>query len=96
MADIIVGISDMAYSDSTNDVLITHSLGSCLGISFYDSKLKIGGLLHCMLPLSKTDKQRAQKNPEMFVDTGVMALLQKLISLVYIFQDNSIYLTINI
>lgn len=80
MGKIIVGISDMAVSGSSEDVLVTHSLGSCLGIAFYDKAQKMGGLLHCMLPLSATDRQRAQKNPAMFVDTGTATLLEQMLS----------------
>ncbi len=66
----------MAISDKAEDVLITHSLGSCLGVCFYDTALKIGGMIHIMLPLSSTDPRKAQSNPCMFVDTGVGHLLQ--------------------
>ena len=79
MARVIVGISEVAISDSGRDELVTHSLGSCLGVSMYDHALKIGGLLHCMLPLSSTDRRRAESNPALFVDTGVAALLGQLL-----------------
>jgi chemotaxis protein CheD len=79
MAKKIVGISEMAWSDDPEDTLVTHSLGSCLGIVFYDPVQKIGGMLHCMLPLSKTDRQRSKRNPAMFVDTGVTALLTEIL-----------------
>ena len=75
MAKIVVGISELAWSDNPEDVLITHSLGSCLGVTFYDQKLGVGGMVHCMLPLAKTDRQRAKRNPAMFVDSGVTELL---------------------
>ncbi|MDD4734594.1 MAG: chemotaxis protein CheD [Kiritimatiellae bacterium] len=68
----------MAISESAGDVLVTHSLGSCLGFALYDSTMKIGGLLHSMLPLSSTDYPRARKNPAMFVDTGVTKLLEQM------------------
>lgn len=35
-------------------------------------------MIHCMLPLSKIDKEKAQRTPAMFVDTGVPLLLQKM------------------
>lgn len=72
----IVGISDMIVSDNSADILVTYSLGSCVGITLYDPLNRIGGLIHCMLPLSKMDKERARENPCMFVDTGIPALLQ--------------------
>lgn len=41
----------------------------------------MGGLIHCMLPLSKIDREKAKANPQMFVDTGVPDLLQKMFNL---------------
>ncbi len=76
-----VTISDMGISDNAEDVLVTYSLGSCVGLALYDPEVRVGGLVHCMLPLSKTDKSKAKKNPCMFVDTGVAVLLQGLFDL---------------
>lgn len=71
-----VGISDMKFSTDVEDVLITYSLGSCMGLSLYDPVAQLGLLLHCLLPLSSIDPQRAKDNPYMFTDTGVSAALQ--------------------
>ena len=60
------------------DLLITHALGSCLGLMVYDPIENIGGLLHAMLPLSKINREKAQANPYMFVDTGVPTLFKTL------------------
>jgi len=60
------------------DFLITHALGSCLGLTIYDPVVKVGGLLHAMLPLSKINKDKAKANPYMFVDTGVPVLFKTL------------------
>ncbi|MBD3243363.1 MAG: chemotaxis protein CheD [Chitinivibrionales bacterium] len=73
-----VGISEMCVSDNTNEVLVTYSLGSCVGLSLYDPVLRLGGLIHCMLPSSKADPVKASATPAMFVDTGVSALLQRM------------------
>lgn len=73
---IIVGISDMKVSNTPGDVLITYSLGSCIGLAVWDPQVKVGGLLHYMLPESKLDKDRAQKRPYMFGDTGIPALFK--------------------
>jgi len=69
----------MAVTTSSNDVLITYSLGSCLGISLYDPAAGVGGLVHCMLPLSRIDRNKARQKPGMFVDTGIVMLLQKVL-----------------
>ncbi len=73
----IVGVADMKISETDGDVLITYALGSCLGITVYDPEVKVGGLLHVMLPLSTIDPKKAVDNPFMFVDTGVTQLFLK-------------------
>ena len=55
----VVGVSDLKVSNNVNDSIITHALGSCLGITAYDSRAKVGGMVHVMLPLSKSDLQKA-------------------------------------
>lgn len=74
----IVGVADMKVSSHPEDVLVTYSLGSCIGMTVYDPALRIGGMLHCMLPLSKIDQDKARANPAMFADTGVSLLLKQL------------------
>jgi chemotaxis protein CheD len=61
---------------NSGDVLVTHVLGSCLGVLIYDPVEKIGGLLHAMLPLSTVNLSKAEENPCMFIDTGLPALLE--------------------
>lgn len=79
--NIIVGVSDMKVSNDPDAVLITYSLGSCIGISVYDAVAKVGGLLHFMLPESKLDEGKAQKNPFMFADTGIPTFFDTLCAL---------------
>lgn len=74
----IVGISEMLVSKNPNDVLITYSLGSCVGVTVYDPVAMVGGMIHCMLPLSSIDRDKAEKLPCMFVDTGISALLSEM------------------
>ena len=69
-----VGVADMVVSKSRDDCIITHALGSCLGITVHDPVAQVGGLLHVMLPLSTIDPAKAAENPYMFVDTGVPRL----------------------
>ncbi|MBW1614820.1 MAG: chemotaxis protein CheD [Deltaproteobacteria bacterium] len=71
---IIVGVADMKVSDDPGSVLITYSLGSCIGVAIYDPAAKVGGLLHYMLPESSLDGIKAKKNPYMFGDTGIPLL----------------------
>jgi len=78
MALCVVDIADMKISDNPADTLITYSLGSCVGVAIYDPVLRLGGMIHCMLPLSKVDKEKAKIRPYMFVDTGMQLMLGSL------------------
>lgn len=60
------------------DTIITYALGTSLGLMAYDPVAKVGGLLHAMLPLSRSDPQKADANPCIFVDTGVPRLFQEI------------------
>jgi chemotaxis protein CheD len=73
----VVGISDMKVSNNLDEVLITYSLGSCLGVVIYDHVARVAGLLHSMLPLSKIDPHKAKVSPYMFVDTGIPLLFKE-------------------
>lgn len=69
-----VGIADMACSDRPGDLVITHALGSCLGVSLHDPLAQVGGLIHIMLPYSKLSGRPEVENPLMYVDTGLPVL----------------------
>ena len=70
-----MGVGDMKVSQKRDDRIVTHALGSCLGVVVYDPVPCVGGLLHVMLPLSTINPEKAERNPFMFVDTGFPKLL---------------------
>ena len=72
----MVGMADLMVSEDRNLTLCTFPLGSCLGIAIYDPAVKVGGLLHSMLPDSSIDPKRAAARPGMFLDTGLARLLE--------------------
>lgn len=72
--DIVVGVADLKFSKESATALATYALGSCLGITFYDVRRKIGGMLHAMLPDSSLHHGQRVKVP-MFLDTGVEEVL---------------------
>src|SRR5262245_59115810 len=74
----VVGISDMRVTARPTDLLITYSLGSCIGLTLFDAAHGLGGIIHCLLPTGKLDAEKAAANPYMFVDTGVTNFLQAL------------------
>jgi chemotaxis protein CheD len=71
----------MSVSNKPEDVIVTYSLGSCVGLALYDPEARVGGMIHCMLPLSRIDPEKAKKNPCMFTDTGVPKLLQAVLEM---------------
>lgn len=73
-----VGVAEMAISANPEDTLVTHALGSCLGLAVYDPVAQVGGLLHVMLPDSAINMEKASGNPYMFVDSGVPLFFRKL------------------
>jgi chemotaxis protein CheD len=74
---VVVGVADMKVSNQQSEVLVTHALGSCIGVAIYDPAAKVGGILHFMLPDSNLDTGKAQEHPYMFADTGLPLLFRE-------------------
>ncbi len=72
--DIKVGIGDMKFTRG-GGTIITYALGSCIGITFYDPAIKLGGLLHIMLP-NRSDPN----DPKIYkyADSGIREMVRKL------------------
>ena len=72
--DLKVGIGDMKFARGEGQI-ITYALGSCIGITMYDPAIRLGGLLHIMLP-SRTDP----KDPKIFkyADSGLQEMIRKM------------------
>jgi chemotaxis protein CheD len=68
----------MKISNTPGHVVVTHALGSCLGVAAHDPDTAIGGILHVMMPMSSINPEKAKLNPYMFVDTGLPAFFRKL------------------
>lgn len=78
---IVVSVSDAKVSNNPADIIMTHSLGSCIAVTLYDAATRIGGMLHYQLPRSKDDSQRAKEKPFIYADTGIKLLLDRLVSM---------------
>jgi len=74
--NVVVGVADMKVSNHHEVILVTHCLGSCIGLGVYDPAARVGGLLHYMLPESKVDDKKAKSVPLMFADTGIPLLFK--------------------
>lgn len=73
---ITVGISDLNIAQN-GDMLVTHALGSCIGICLYDNVAKIAGLSHIMLP-SSIGFNPVGKQIYKFADTAIPELIKKM------------------
>ena len=77
MADpgkITIGIADMKLARGQG-MLITYALGSCIGICLHDPRLKLGALVHIMLPVNmETNRTNTMK----YADTGLRETLRQM------------------
>lgn len=69
---ITIGIADMKMAQREG-MLITYALGSCIGICLYDQRIKLGALVHIMLPLNM---EPGRKNTMKYADTGIRETLK--------------------
>ena len=69
-----VGIGDMKFARGDSRI-ITYALGSCIGISFYDPAIKLGALLHIMLP-ARVDPNDTKVFK--YADSGIKETVRKL------------------
>lgn len=69
-----VGIGDMKLTRNQGGI-ITYALGSCIGVAFYDPFIRLGALLHIMLP-----SQFNASDPNIFkyADSGIRETIRKL------------------
>ncbi len=68
----------MKLSVTSGDIIVTHALGSCLGVAVHDPVANVGGLLHAMMPEGRMSQEKAAANPFMFVDTGIPTFFRQL------------------
>lgn len=74
MDRLVVGIADMKMARGEG-MIITYALGSCIGICLYDAVVRVGALVHIMLPLNM-EANRA--SPMKYADTGIRETLAKM------------------
>ena len=71
-----VAMADLQIAKAP-DCLTTLGLGSCIGLTLYDPVIKVGGLVHYMLPDST--KLRNNTNIAKFGDTGIKELYNQIV-----------------
>jgi chemotaxis protein CheD len=75
---IVIGVGDLAVSNNTQVILSTYALGSCVGVIAFDPLVRVGGILHLMLPESSIAPEKAARQPAMFADTGMHSFFREL------------------
>jgi len=78
---VTVGIGVIEARRAERGMIITHALGSCLGIVVYDPHAKVGAMLHAQLPLGQLNADLARNSPARFVDLGIPLLFQAAVDL---------------
>ena len=73
---VIVDMADMKTTNEPSGQLTTYVLGACVAVAIYDPKVRVGGLLHYILPESALNPKRALNNPYIFADTGIPLLFR--------------------
>lgn len=76
--EIHVGIADVKVGKASA-ILSSLGIGSCVGITMYDSYSKIGGMAHIMLPDQNLVKNKT--NRAKFANTAIPDMLEELIKL---------------
>ncbi|MDD3141382.1 MAG: chemotaxis protein CheD [Lachnospiraceae bacterium] len=71
---ITVGIADMKIT-RLEGTLITYALGSCIGIALYDPMIKLGALVHIMLP---ERREINDNNIFKYADSGIQETIRKM------------------
>ena len=76
-----VSIGEIIASDAPDDVLVAYGLGSCVAICLYDPVVRVGGMLHALLPTALNEGNRGDNNPVKYVDRGTPLLVGSLLKL---------------
>ncbi len=61
-------------SNDTESLIVTHALGSCIAVWPWNPGAAVAGLGHVLLPDSRINPARAERQPAAFADTGIPLL----------------------
>lgn len=89
-----VFIGELVVSANPEDVLVAYGLGSCVVVCLYDPLVRVGGMLHALLPTNRAPflsgvplrngtplRNGADTRPTKFVDQGVPLLIAQVLDL---------------
>lgn len=71
-----VGIGEFKVARAPT-LLVTHNLGSCVGVALYDIYCRIGGLAHIMLPSYRKINNNQNTNPK-FADNAIPMMIEEM------------------
>lgn len=70
-SEVTVGIGDLQHARPPTLTIVTHALGSCIGVFAWDPETRRGACLHYMLPKSEDERE-----PHKYADTGLPRLIR--------------------
>lgn len=73
-----VGMADLNVLNGQTGVLKTTGLGSCVGLTLYDPRVKVGGMAHVMLPSSEIARE-GHINIAKYADQAIPELIRRMI-----------------
>lgn len=73
---VIVGVGEIASAEDPK-VLITQALGSCIGLTLWDPRLRLGGMAHVMLPAAPSGEFTGRRHR--FADLAVPELVERMV-----------------
>lgn len=73
---LIVGVGELIVTNLQHITVSTYALGSCVALVGYEPKLKVGGIIHMMLPTRRLDNSGQPASPARFVDSGIPMFFQ--------------------
>ena len=73
--EVRVGIADLGMGQGPEGSVVTHALGSCIGVFAYHPVTRLGACLHYMLP-----KNPGDDTPYKYADSGLPLLIRSVAS----------------
>ncbi|MDY6905008.1 MAG: chemotaxis protein CheD [Thermodesulfobacteriota bacterium] len=78
MKHLIIGIGEYDATNTTDTVLKTFALGSCVAVILLHPPTRTIGMAHVAFPESKADPVRCKELPGYFVDTAIPVLIDRM------------------
>ena len=75
-----IGIGGLDVQTGNLGTIVTHALGSCIGVTVFDPVAHVGGMLHAQMPIAAKSPDLAKSDPGRFVDLGMQLLFQEAIA----------------